>query len=150
VNAIARLGKKTHTHYVSNPKRKMASRTRGQAAREATQARESLLDTIAALVFAYLPLSVQAITLPALSKAWKRWAQDERAKERALEQAEHAHVFGRVIPMFHVPLWAAQQRQQQQRLSDDAKRRFQLQAARHGDVDAVDWVGVGGTRTCFR
>ena len=46
----------------------MPSRTRGQAAREASEARESLLDTIAALVFAYLPLSVQAITLPALSK----------------------------------------------------------------------------------
>ena len=53
----------------------MPSRTRGRAAMEASEARESLLDTISALVFASLPLSVQAITLPALNKAWKQWAQ---------------------------------------------------------------------------
>jgi hypothetical protein len=59
-----------------------------EAEREASDRRAGLLHAVAALVFAYLPLSVQAITLPALSKAWKQWAQDERAKERALEQGK--------------------------------------------------------------
>ena len=93
----------------------MPSRTRGQAAREASEARESLLHTIAALVFACLPLSVQAITLPALSKAWKQWAQDERAKELALEQAERVMFGGperMALRIFYVPPWLAQQKQQ--------------------------------------
>ena len=34
--------------------------------------RDGELHTVADLVFRYLPLGVQAITLPALSKAWKR------------------------------------------------------------------------------
>ena len=67
-------------------------RTRGQAAEQACDEGDQqtgLLHTVALLVFAYLPLSIQAIAVPALSKAWKRWAQEEqRAKERALEAAE--------------------------------------------------------------
>jgi hypothetical protein len=73
-------------------KNKNKMRTRRQAAREAGQAREGLLDTVAALVFAYLPLSVQALALPALSKAWKQWAQENRAQERALEEAATSDV----------------------------------------------------------
>ena len=126
----------------------MAPRTR---ALEAGEARHSLLHTIVELVFVCLPLSVQAITLPALSKAWQKWAQDQRAKERALEQAKDdmwcdddpqeddgvMHVV-----MFDVPLWLAQR---QHDLSDAQKRRFQLRAAAHGDVGAVDWLGVGNS-----
>ena len=67
--------------------------TRGRAAREPSATRESLLETVAALVFLYLPLSIQVITLPALSKAWKQWAHDQSAKERTLEQAERAWLF---------------------------------------------------------
>ena len=55
-----------------------------QADPQASQARESLLHTVAALVFAYLPLSIQAISVPALNKAWKHWAEDGRVKRRAL------------------------------------------------------------------
>ena len=94
-----------------------------QAAREASEARESLLDTIAALVFACLPLSVQAITLPALSKAWKQWVQG--AKERALQAAKNDEFklstgFSHASTLTYVPLWAAQS----QYLSDEQKRRF--------------------------
>ena len=83
-------------------------RPRRQAAREASEARESLLDTIAALVFAYLPLSAQAITLPALSKAWKQGAQ-----ERTLEEANSDEYKVQMTAvsttsiLIHVPLWAA-------------------------------------------
>jgi hypothetical protein len=53
--------------------------TRASSLAAASDRRAGLLHAISALVFAYLPLSVQAITLPALSKAWKRWAQEQRA-----------------------------------------------------------------------
>jgi hypothetical protein len=114
-------------------------RTRGQAAAEANEARSSLLDTIAALVFAYLPLSVQAITLPALSKAWKGWAQeDQRANERTLAKAERLRYLNEdgsdSTSVFYVPLWAAQQ--QQQPLSVAQKLLFQLRAVATGDVSA--------------
>ena len=97
----------------------------------------SQLHTLACLVLAYLPLSVQAITVRALSKAWKQWA--ERAKERALEEAksvERKFWTGSSSTSFliYVPLWAAQQ---QRGLSDAKKRRFQLRAAACGDVGAV-------------
>ena len=108
--------------------------------------RDSLLHIIAALVFACLPLSVQAITLPVLSKAWKQRAQEEqRAKERTLEQAERLDCCGLgTYFSFYVPLWAAQQQERRQRgLSAAQKRRFQLRAAAHGDVGALDWLGVG-------
>ena len=87
----------------------MASRElSAQAAREA---RESLLDTIAALVFVCLPLSVQAITLPALSQASKQWAEEQRAKKRALEEAKNVEIgWEPLFDSFWVPLWAAQQR----------------------------------------
>ena len=106
----------------------------------------SLLNTVADLVFRYLPLGVQAIALPALSKAWKQWAPDERAKERALQQRVRYEITPRTIELlgFDVPLWAAQQLQQQ--LSDGQKRRFQLRAVALGDVAAVDYFGVG---TCL-
>jgi hypothetical protein len=125
-------------------------RTRGQEAREASAARESLLGTIAALVFAYLPLSVQAIT--ALSKAWKQWAEEQRAKERALETAESfdqeaSGFIAADSKIFYVPLWAAQQQQQ---LSDEQKRRFQLRAVAHGDVGAADWFGVPPEGACAK
>jgi hypothetical protein len=121
----------------------MAPRTRRQAAAEASEARTSLLSTIAELVFLCLPLSVQAITLPALSKFWQQWAREQQAKERALRQAESFHVVDDWVSIFFVPLWAAQQLQQ--RLSDEQKRRFQLRAIALGGVgavDAVDWLGT--------
>ena len=84
---------------------------------------------------------MQAITLPALSKAWKEWAEDQGAKKRALEQvkSEEYKIWtgSSYVDIFHVPLWVAQRR------SHEQKRRFQLRAAAHGDVGAVDWVGVG-------
>ena len=97
------------------------------------------LDTIAQLVFPLLPLSVQALTLPALSKAWEEWAEEQRAKERALQEAEPVDS---TLSVFNVPLWAAQARQQQGQLSDEQKRRFQLRAAAHGDVAALDVFDV--------
>ena len=118
--------------------------TRGEQEADDRQ-REDLLDTLAALVFAYLSLSVQAITLPALSKAWKQWAQEKRAKERTLEQAEQAEGLTRVeydegydTLVFYVPLWAAQQQQ----LSDEQTQIFQLRAVFYGDTAAADWFGV--------
>jgi hypothetical protein len=42
------------------------------AAREASDR----LHAVAAVVFTYLPLSIQAIAVPALSKAWKRWTEE--------------------------------------------------------------------------
>ena len=122
--------------------------TRGKASREANDRRASLLHTVAALVFAYLPLSVQAITLPALSKAWKQWAREEqRAKERALEEVESEERPDKIWTgshytslLIYAPLWAAQSSQPP--LSDERKRRFQVRAAAHGDVGAVDWVGI--------
>ena len=120
----------------------MRPHTRGNAAREATQARDSLLDIIEALVFAFLPLSVQAITLPALSKAWKQWAQDQRAKERVLEQAECAKYITQYgsayLAIIYVPLWLAQQ---QRPLSYERKRRLQLLAVVCGDVDVANSLG---------
>jgi hypothetical protein len=48
-----------------------------------------------------------------------------------------------LVFIFYVPLWAAQQQQQAQRLSDVQKRRrFQLRAIALGDVGAVDWFGI--------
>ena len=117
------------------------ARTPDDAARRASEARDSLIDTIAALVFVYLPLTVQAITLPALSKAWKQWAIEQRAKERALEAARAPGQHDRTIfdrEIFYVPLWAAQRQQ----LSVVQKRRFQLRAVADGDVSAVAWFGV--------
>ena len=96
--------------------------------RHSLQIAARVLFTIAlvtAVVFACLPLSVQAITLPALSKAWKQWAQEElRAEERTLEQVERVwHGWGgRYFNSLYVPLWAAQQHQPG--LSDAQKRRF--------------------------
>jgi hypothetical protein len=120
--------------------------TRALAAREAGDRRAGLLHAVASLVFAYMPLSVQAITLPALSKVWKQWAGESRAKERTLEEAKsdvlEIWAPGGWFRMTScVPFWAAQQ--QQRDLSDVQKRRFQLHAAAHGDVGAVDWLGVG-------
>jgi hypothetical protein len=118
-----------------------------EAEREASDRRAGLLHAVATLVFAYLPLSVQAITLLALSKAWKQWADEQGAKERALEEVAkndelEVWIHGRGWSPIGVcvPLWAAQQ---QRDLSDDLKRRLQLRAAARGDVDAVDWFGVG-------
>jgi hypothetical protein len=123
----------------------------------ATEEQESDdLHTIAQLVFPHLPLSVQAITLPALSKAWKAWTDGQDAKERTLQEADREFVFVDGVwidvPLFFVPLWAAQQREQQ--LSDEQKRRFQLRAVAHGDVGAAAWFGVAnvtpdhGARLC--
>jgi hypothetical protein len=118
---------------------------------EGDDEREKQLHTIAGFVLPHLPLSVQAITLPALSKAWKQWAEEQRAKERALVEAKSGQDSLRVSVMFqltgmypfsinpYAPLWAAQQ---QGKLSDEQRRRFQLRAAAHGDVGAVDWFGV--------
>ena len=104
----------------------------------------NMLATIYDLVFAHLPLSVQAITLPALNKALREWAEEQRAKERALEEAPVVKIKKLSIAIFDVPLWAAQQRQRREpQLSDDEKRRFQLRAIAHGDVAAVGWLGVG-------
>ena len=58
-----------------------------QAAREADEQRARELHIVTALVLAALPLSIQAITVPVLGKAWKQWAEEQRAKERALEGA---------------------------------------------------------------
>jgi hypothetical protein len=103
--------------------------------------RDGELDTVADLVFPHLPPGVQAITLPALSKAWKQWAEDHGAKERALQEVKSWRL--QFIPNMYVPLWAAQQQQQQQQqqLSYQQKRRFQLGAVAHGDVAAVEWCG---------
>ena len=92
----------------------MATHSRNQsAAREDSEQRASLLPTVCDLVFVCLPLSVQAITVPALSKAWKRWAEEQRAKERLLEQAERVaytpHQGYDTYRKIHVPLWAALQ-----------------------------------------
>ena len=121
-------------------------------AAEAGLARESpwalTIYTVASLVFLCLPLHIQAIALPALSKAWKQWAQEGRAKERALEQAERLEYYSQEnridIAIFDVPLWAVQQ-QRQQPLSDEQKRRFQLRAVAHGDVGAADSAGGTGS-----
>ena len=126
------------------------ARTRRQAAQEASATRDSLLEILAGLVFLCLPLSVQAITLPALSKAWKQWAREQELKERALEQAERqaerARFYKLSFAMFRVPLWAAQQRT----LTDEQKQRFQQRAAAHGDVAAVNWFGLGELRWYHR
>jgi hypothetical protein len=112
--------------------------TRGLAAREASDRRSGLMNAVASLVFAYLPLSVQAITLPALSKAWKQWAEEQGAKERALEEAKIAAIDWKAdYAVFYVPAWAAQQHPQQL-LLDAHKRRFQLRALAHGDVGAAE------------
>ena len=117
----------------------MSPRTRARAAQEASEAHDSELNTVSELLLPYLPLSVQAITLPALNKAWKQFAIDARAKERALEQAVLAYRGEHhVVKLFEVPAWAAQQ--QQQRLSVEQKRRFQLRAAAYGDISGVDLV----------
>jgi hypothetical protein len=112
----------------------------------ALEARESQLHTfLIELVFAFLPLSIQAITLPALSKAWKQWAEEHRAKERALEQAKGVDLYDpdadtdTDIEIFDVPLRLAQR---QHDLTDEEKRRFQLRAVAHGDVGAVVWFGL--------
>lgn len=64
----------------------------------------SMLATISDLVFRHLPLSVQAITLPALSKASRQWAEEQRVQERALEEAESVDdSWGTIV---YVPLWA--------------------------------------------
>jgi hypothetical protein len=99
-------------------------RTRGHAAKQARDdegddddRQTGLLHTVALLVFAYLPLSIQAIAVPALSKAWKQWAQEEqRAKQRALEAAERVKYktnrqkwASSSYVDVDVPLWAAQQ-----------------------------------------
>ena len=95
----------------SKKQRDTPTREDEAAAAAAENERRSLLHTLASLIFAYLPLSIQAITLPALSKAWKQWAQDERAKERALEQAERVECCALYacfdLTVFCVPLWAA-------------------------------------------
>ena len=106
------------------------------AAEEEEEERD--LHTLAQLIFPHLPLSVQAITLPALSKAWKQWAQEQRAKERTLEGAETVGFLGLGdVFMFFVPLWAAQRQQ----LSEWQKRRAQLAAAAHGSaVCGVVWL----------
>ena len=114
--------------------------TRDQACDEANEP----LNGVAAMVFTHLPLSSQAITLPALSKAWREWKVIHRIKERAMKEAkcdarQIEAIFGSFL-YFYVPLWAAQQ---QRDLSDDQKRRFQLRAVAHGDVDAVAWGGIG-------
>ena len=129
----------------------MAPPTPPQTPQEPSEARESLLHTIAELVFLYLPLSAQAITLPALSKGWQQWAREREAKERALQQAERVSIgLWPSFLSFWVPLWAAQQRQQAQQLSDEQKRRFQLRAVAHGDVCAVDCFGIGSQKRQHR
>ena len=95
------------------------------------------------LVFAYLPLSIQAITVPAVGKGWKQRAEEQRAKERTLEQAERFDTDLILKISFYVPLWAAQQRPG---LSDEQKRRFQARAVMHGDADAAAYFGVGKNR----
>ena len=114
------------------------------AARAAVD-RESLLHTVAELVFRCLPLSIQAIAVPALSKGWQQWEQEEPARERTLQEAERVWFPGLrdSVVVFPVPLWAAQQKQPT--LSDDEKRRFQLRAVVHGDVGAAEWCGGVGS-----
>ena len=51
------------------------------------RSREELIRGLALQIFPLLPLSIQAITVPVLGKAWKQWAEEQRAKERALEGA---------------------------------------------------------------
>ena len=94
----------------------MSQHASGQQAASSEEEEERDLHTVAGLVFLRLPLSVQAITLPALSK-WQQWARDQHAKERTLQEAERewpvrlSFTILKKIAMFHVPLWAAQQRQ---------------------------------------
>jgi hypothetical protein len=59
---------------------------------EAGHASDEDLQTIAELVFPHLPLIVQAVTLTAVSKAWKEWSDGQDATERALEEAEREHL----------------------------------------------------------
>ena len=114
----------------------------GESADEARHRRESQMSTLPDLVFPFLPLSVQAITLPALSKAWKKWAIKERAKERALEQAErqrmetYSNFANTNLIFFYVPLWAAQ-RHWNKWLWHCNKWRFAVRAVAHGDVGAL-------------
>ena len=99
---------------------------------EATNDRRAgLLHTVAALVFACLPLSIQAITVPALSKAWKQRAEEQRAKERALEEAKRDEYkiwtgWSTASILTYVPLWAAQQKQARRA---DEKSGAELQGA---------------------
>ena len=83
------------------------------------------------LVFLYLPLSIQAITVPALSKAWKQRAEEQRAKERALEEAKRDEYkiwtgWSTASILTYVPLWAAQQKQARRA---DEKSGAELQGA---------------------
>jgi hypothetical protein len=132
-------------------------RTRGQAAKQARDdegddddRQTGLLHTMALLVFPLLPLSIQAIAVPALSKAWKQWAQEEqRAKERALEAAERvkyktaAWAWSSYVDV-DVPLWVVQQHPG---LTLEQRRRCVVRAVAHGDVGAAEWFGVGLTRS---
>ena len=116
-------------------------------AQAAAERRAGQMHTVAELVFRSLPLSIQAIAVPALSKGWKQWAREQHAKERALEQAERVWFWGlhEWVTMFDVPLWAAQHQQQ---LSAE-QQRFQLRAVAHGDVDAAYWCGGVGVDAAY-
>jgi hypothetical protein len=123
-------------------------RTRGQAAEQARDEgdRTGLLHTVALLVFPLLPLSIQAIAVPALSKAWKQWSQEEqRAKERALEAAKRVQYKTKFLQWssyvnVEVPLWAAQQHPG---LTLEQRRGLVVRAVAHGDVSAAEWFRVG-------
>ena len=86
--------------------------------------------------------------MPALSKAWKEWAQEQRAEERTLEEAGCVDFgYRSCVLLFYVPAWAAQHHQED--LSDEQKRRFQLRAAAHGDVVAATSFGAIGDGAKF-
>ena len=59
------------------------ARLEAASASEAT-AEEIDLHSIAELVFLHLTPSIEAITVPVLSKWWHEWAEEEEAVERAL------------------------------------------------------------------
>ena len=64
----------------------MAPRILRQSTQDDDDRRASMIDTIAELDFVLLPLSVQALTRPALSKAWAKWAEEHDVRRRALER----------------------------------------------------------------
>ena len=133
-----------------------------EAEREASDRRAGLLHAVACLVFAYLPLSVQAITLPALSKAWKQWAQDQGAKERALEEVAKNDELEIPHPVrynawtriaVNVPSWAVKQLYKLlPALSDERKRRLQLSTSRRstGFEGVVSATTLATSRACAR
>ena len=116
-------------------------------AREDDDRLASMMDTVVDLMFSCLPLSVQARTAPLLSKQWKEWAEEQRLKERALEQAKREAGEDFML-MLDVPLWVAQQ-QPQPGLSAAQKRRGACGALASTAPPCATWAGAADTAGFF-